>query len=84
LSDYTSDYAKSLDRFTFAGTNNELVTMTKTVPMSLGRYKYHLKLHNRFAPLEEIMEPIDECIDTFNPLPATFKAKSEHIGDKMH
>ncbi|KAI8331998.1 hypothetical protein BD560DRAFT_494086 [Blakeslea trispora] len=61
---FKSEYAKSnLDPlrvsqdFTFSGTDNGIVKMSESVPVSLERYDYHLKLHNRFAALTEQTEP---------------------------
>ncbi|CEG75072.1 hypothetical protein RMATCC62417_10178 [Rhizopus microsporus] len=38
--------------FLFAGTDNGLVKMTTSVPLSLQRAKFHLKLYNYYAALE--------------------------------
>lgn len=71
----------SLDNFTFSGTDNGLVTMTETIPMSLDRFKYHLKLNNRFDLLKELGddETEQDALLGFIPLSETFKVKSGHI-----
>jgi hypothetical protein len=71
----------SLDNFTFSGTDNGLVTMTETIPMSLDRFKYHLKLNNRFDLLKELGddETEQDAPLGFIPLSETFKVKSGHI-----
>ena len=38
---------------TFSGTDNGLVTMTESVPLSLDRFIFHISLYNRFSTLQE-------------------------------
>ncbi|OBZ81070.1 hypothetical protein A0J61_10881 [Choanephora cucurbitarum] len=47
--------------------------MSKLVPVSLERYVYHLKLHNRFAALIEQTEP------EFQPLPEAKTVSAEDV-----
>ncbi|KAI8375369.1 hypothetical protein EDC96DRAFT_605358 [Choanephora cucurbitarum] len=37
--------------FTFSGTDNGVVKMTESVPVSIQKYVYHLKLYNKFSAL---------------------------------
>ncbi|KAI8880574.1 hypothetical protein K501DRAFT_275449 [Backusella circina FSU 941] len=39
-------------KLTFSGTINDIVTMTETVALSLDRFKYHIKLYNRYTVLD--------------------------------
>jgi hypothetical protein len=41
----------------FSGTDNGIVTMTETVGFSLDRFKYHVKLFNTYAALNEPSSP---------------------------
>lgn len=47
--------------FVFSGTDNGLVNMSTTTPLTLDRFKFHLKLYNRYQVLSEESSQSDEC-----------------------
>ncbi|KAI8357298.1 hypothetical protein BD560DRAFT_406464, partial [Blakeslea trispora] len=61
--------------FTFSGTDNGVVKMTESVPVSIQRYTYHLKLYNRFSALTTTEEQEEE----FQPLPSSTVINAEDI-----
>ncbi|KAI8880763.1 hypothetical protein K501DRAFT_275270 [Backusella circina FSU 941] len=72
-------------KLTFSGTNNGIVTMTETVALSLDRFKYPIKLYNRYAALDEpstsraTEPPMDELDSVHLSLPKSFKANVPEI-----
>ncbi|KAI8351192.1 hypothetical protein EDC96DRAFT_292049 [Choanephora cucurbitarum] len=69
------DAATIAKNFTFSGTNNGVVKMTESVPISIQKYVYHLKLHNRFSALTITEEQEEE----FQPLPSSTVINAEDI-----
>ncbi|KAI8372191.1 hypothetical protein BD560DRAFT_446568 [Blakeslea trispora] len=61
--------------FTFPCTDNGVVKMTESVPVSIQRYTYHLKLYNRFSALTTTEEQEEE----FQPLPSSTVINAEDI-----
>ncbi|KAI8375052.1 hypothetical protein EDC96DRAFT_457298, partial [Choanephora cucurbitarum] len=61
--------------FTFSGTDNGVVKMTESVPVSIQKYVYHLKLYNRFSALTATEEQEEE----FQPLPSSTAINAEDI-----
>jgi hypothetical protein len=61
----------------FSGTDNGLVTMTESVPLSIERFAFHLKLYNSFQALSDFQED-DTDIDLFR-FPESFKVKAADI-----
>jgi hypothetical protein len=63
-----------LSDYTFSGTDNGIVKMTQSIPVTSQKYKYHLKLHNSYSLLEE-EDPKNE----FEPLPTPYAINSGDI-----
>jgi hypothetical protein len=61
----------------FSGTDNGLVTMTESVPLSVKRFAFYLKLYNSFQALSHFQED-DTDTDLFR-LPESFKVKAADI-----
>ncbi|CAO3628001.1 unnamed protein product [Mucor hiemalis] len=60
----TPDPKATSEDFIFSGTDYGIVKMSQSVPVTIEKYIYHLKLYNRFAMLEET--PVEP---SFQPLP---------------
>ncbi|KAI9354243.1 hypothetical protein BD770DRAFT_136516 [Pilaira anomala] len=52
-------------QFKFSGTDNELVNMTATALFSRERFKFHLKLHNYYSVLNDIIPASDTELGNF-------------------
>ncbi|KAI8380053.1 hypothetical protein BD560DRAFT_444750 [Blakeslea trispora] len=60
---------------TSSGTDNGVVKMTESLPVSIQKYVYHLKLYNRFSALTTTEEQEEE----FQPLPSSAVINAEDI-----
>ena len=69
-----SEHQYLRESFTFSGTDNGIVKMTESVPLTFNDFLYHLKLYNRSAALET---GVEEQIE-YKELPKPF---TTHSGD---
>ncbi|GAA5804794.1 hypothetical protein HPULCUR_010301 [Helicostylum pulchrum] len=60
-----------------SGTDNGIVTMTETCKLDLEKFKYHLKLYNRYDALEN--EEVTEEDKVMAYIPKTMKIYSKDI-----
>ena len=65
--------------FTFCGTDNGITKMTESMPVTIEKYVYHLKLHNRYAALDIDEAPFAQNDEAFQVLPDTTIVTAEDI-----
>ncbi|KAI8372496.1 hypothetical protein BD560DRAFT_423353 [Blakeslea trispora] len=62
---FNLDPLRVSQNFTLSGTDNGTVKMSESVPVSLERYVYHLKLHNHFAALTKCLQDNKNVVRSF-------------------
>ncbi|CEI94704.1 hypothetical protein RMCBS344292_08909 [Rhizopus microsporus] len=72
------------DGCSFSGTDNGLVTMTATVGFKMDRFKFHLRLYNKYSALQEVSKEDEQELQSsaFMRLPRPYKVHATKVDYK--